>query len=121
MEETGLEVLLEELEMRYEYDATGRIAGTRSDGILPRFVLGRSREGCLWRFRVDLPAESLKAISRLAGREKGFPIETVGSPRPPERLVMIERLLSQNGVAARARREDVTRGGVSVAELWIID
>ncbi len=117
----GFDVLLEELEMRYEYDSAGRIIGARNDGIPPRFVLGRSSEGCLWRFRVDLPSESLIAIARLAAREKGFPFVTNQSVRRPERLVMIERSLSQNGVCPDSRREGLTRDGVEVAELWIID
>ena len=50
----GLDAIIEILEMRYAYDANGRLADVQGDGILPRFVLGRAPEGCLWRFRADL-------------------------------------------------------------------
>ncbi len=117
----GLETILEELDERYEFDANGRLTHLRGEGILPRFVLGRAAEGCVWRFRADLAAEEVNALSRLAAREPGFPIGGKSPVPPPERLVMIERLLTSEGVVAEALREVLTRGGVEVAELWTID
>ena len=135
--EMGIDVLVRELERRYVFDAQGRIAGLRSEGIPPRFVLGRAAEGCLWRFRVDLPPSLVRDVARLAGREPGFPIGAEGPIPPPERLVMIERLFHANGMphdagtaddpakpserAPAARRQAVTRDGVTVAELFTID
>jgi hypothetical protein len=45
---TGVDAILETLNAEYIFDARGRICGTRRDGILPRFVLGRASEGCVW-------------------------------------------------------------------------
>jgi len=127
----GMALLLDELAQRYVFDAKGRIVGSRSDGILPRFVLGRSSEGCLWRFRVDCPSDLVTRVARLAAREPGFPIGGEGPIPPPERLVMIERLFgekaSENGPAGdrgsstEARRMIVTRESVTLAELFTID
>jgi hypothetical protein len=127
----GMKLLLEELAQRYVFDAKARIVTSRSDGIPPRFVLARSEEGCLWRFRVDCPSDLVIRVARLAAREAGFPIGGEGPIPPPERLVMIERLFAEihpenaREVAPRpaieARRETVTRESVIVAELFEID
>ena len=116
----GLDAIIEILEMRYAYDANGRLADVQGDGILPRFVLGRAPEGCLWRFRADLEKERVNSIARLAGREPGFPIAGKKPVPPPERLVMIERLLAEDGVDVDTRHEVMTRDGVDIAEIWTI-
>jgi hypothetical protein len=127
----GMDLLLEELERRYVFDTMGRMIESRCDGVLPQFVLGRSAEGCLWRFRADLPAESVNRIARLAAREPGLPMGVEGPIPQPERLVMIERLFSpiefENVVdvdrraEVESRRTQMTRNGVVVAELFSID
>jgi hypothetical protein len=118
---SGLETILAVLGDRYEFDANGRLAGVHGEGILPRFVLGRASEGCVWRFSANLEPESVRAVARLAGREPGFPIAGEKPAPPPERLVMIERLLADGGVETEPRHEVLTRGGVEIAELWTID
>ena len=120
-EVSGLETILAVLDNRYEFDTNGRLADVHGEGILPRFVLGRASEGCLWRFSVNLEPERVRAVARLAGREPGFPIAGGIPALPPERLVMIERLLADGGVETDARYEVLTRGGVEIAELWTID
>jgi hypothetical protein len=117
----GLDVILAELDERFEYDTNGRITGARSGGVSPRFVLGRAAEGCVWRFSANLEQARVEAVARLAGRELGFPIAGEKPVLPPERLVMIERLLTTGDVAAESRRETLVRGDVEVAELWTID
>ena len=117
----GLEMILTVLADRYEYDVNGRLAETRGDGILPRFVLGRASEGCIWRFSANIERDQLSAVAGLAGRELGFPIAGEKPAPPPERLVMIQRLLAREGVEADARHEILTQEGVDVAELWTID
>ncbi len=107
--------------MRYEYDMDGRIAGVQGEGILPRFVLGRSAEGCIWRFSANLESERVAAVARLAGREPGFPIAGEKPVPPPERIVVIERLLAAEGIEVETHREILTRDGIEVAELWTID
>ena len=124
--QSGLDLILESLERRYEYDEVGRIIRVLGDGILPRFVLGRSVEGCVWRFSADLEPDRVKAVAKLAGREPGFPITTMTAiktgvlPPPPERLVMIERLLSSEEAESSAEHELLARDGVVIAELWRI-
>jgi hypothetical protein len=118
---SGLETIIEVLGIRYEYDANGRIAGVQGEGILPQFVLGRAAEGCIWRFGANLGSDRVTAVARLAGREPGFPIAGEKPVLPPERLVMIERLLAAEGDEIETRREILTREGVEIAELWTIE
>ena len=117
----GLETIIEVLRRRYEYDMDGRIAGVQGEGILPRFVLGRSAEGCIWRFSANLESERVAAVARLAGREPGFPIAGKKPVPPPERIVVIERLLAVEGIEVETHHEILTRDGIEVAELWTID
>jgi hypothetical protein len=116
----GLETITRVLEERYEYDLNGRITTNMGEGILPRFVLGRAAEGCLWRFAADLEPECVTAVARLAGRELGFPIAGKKPVPPPERLVMIERLIAVEDFECETRREVLIRNGVEIAELWTI-
>ena len=109
-------------------DEQGRIDGSGVGGVLPRFVLGRAAEGCVWRFRFDLPPDLVVALARLAGRERGASFDGE-LPAPPERLVALERLLSdpsgrlgeKANAPSTAHRMLVTREGVTVGELWPID
>ena len=117
----GLEEVIDELRERFVYDTNGRITDVRGGGVSPRFVLGRAAEGCVWRFNANLEPDRITAVARLAGRELGFPIAGERPVLPPERLVMIERLLAAGGVGAESRREFLMRDGVEVAELWTID
>ncbi len=117
----GLDAILETLNAEYSFDARGRIGGGRVDGILPRFVLGRAREGCLWRFRSGLDEGKVAALARLAGRESGADFEGE-LPAPPERLVSLSRILAGEGESGPVpRRSPVTREGVVCGELWIFD
>lgn len=94
-------------------------------------MLGRTPEGCVWRFRSDLCEEQVVRVARLAGRERGAGFEGK-LPAPPDRLGSIEALLGEPGAApgegaegtpgaSRARRSLVTRDGVVVGEIWRID
>lgn len=141
----GLEVVLEALARRYAYDDVGRMTGSleQNEGGTPRFVLGRAREGVVWRFRSDLDPTLLVEIGRLAAREKGFPIGN-GAARPPERLASIAKLLArhdravseeacrrepdaqasgerQNPDAPIARHAFVSADGVVMGELFAFD
>jgi len=113
--------------MRYEYDTRGRIVGTKPDGVTPRFVLGRSAEGCVWRFAACVETQTVRQVAKLAGREPGFPIDQESSYLPPERLVMIERILNSTGshslacAGVGAVRELVTRNSVTLGEIWILE
>ena len=121
---TGLDVVLETLTAHYMFDARGRISGTVVEGVLPRFVLGRAVEGCVWRFRADLMEGIVASLARLAGREPGARFDGE-LPAPPERLVALGRLLAppeslHGEMRASLSRISVTRSGVMVGEIWRI-
>lgn len=124
---TGLAAVLETLTAHYTFDSDGRIVQSRTGGLPPRFVLGRAVEGCLWRFRADLPRRQTVELARLAAREPGARFDG-DLPAPPERLAALERLLGSTQpldadrlAPPRARRRLITRLGVAVGELWSID
>lgn len=129
---TGLEYVVEAIEQRFRVDSDGRLVMTHLGANVPRFVLGRAAEGCIWRFAADLPESQIRAIAKLAGREKGCAFGGEG-PAPPERLVMIARLLGpiassgpndtrgQDHVVPTPHRETMTNSGKIVGELWSID
>ena len=117
---TGLEHLLEVLERRFRSDEQGRLAESAGDGVLPRFVLGRAAEGCVWRFSAELPGALVRSVAKLAGREKGCVIDGE-STAPPERLVMIGRLLRNGGEPPIPRRELISHQGATVGEFWTLD
>ncbi len=116
-ERTGLELILSQLTLRYVSDARGRlVASTQGDGVLPRFVLGRAAEGCVWRFRADLADALLRNVAKLAGREPGWGLGQ--TPVRPERLEMISRLLGADRGAEVWSRETFEFEGQLRAELW---
>ena len=124
------------LEMLFEYDVLGRIIGWHNPAsgvVLPRFVLGRAHLGVVWRFRSDIAPNLVRDVSRLASREKGFPsgyrmgdsepgsglVETRATP--PDRLAMIERILSPEiRKGSEARHEWVEAAGVRIGEIWTV-
>ena len=121
------------LDACYATDPAGRITGVVDHphaGVLPRFVLGRSREGVIWRFRQDIPPDLVRGIARLASREQGFPIE-IGDgsgatrerrgdrPTPPERLAAIERLIAAQALTpVGITHEWVEVDGRRIGEVW---
>ncbi len=117
---TGLEHLLEALEQRFVSDEKGRLSASAGDGVLPRFVLGRAAEGCVWRFSAELPLELVRSVAKLAGREKGCAIDGE-STAPPERLVMIGRLLRTGQDLPIPRRDLISHEGSTVGEFWTLD
>ena len=116
----GLESLIEILKERYQHDAKGRIVATCTDGLLPRFVLVRAAEGCTWRLWGGLPEDLVAAVAKLAGREPGLGHDLPGSAAPPERLVMIERMLASSGEGIATHLEVVERDGAPLAEIWTL-
>jgi hypothetical protein len=84
-------------------------------------VLGRAAEGCIWRFGAQVDDDLVRAIARLAAREPGFPDAGKSPAPPPERLVMIERILAEGGDEPTARREVLRADAPEIAELWTID
>ena len=87
----------------YVHDGEGRIHSTRepSSPRPPRFHLGRTTLGNLWRFRDDLPPSLVRGLSRLAGKEAalvgGWPEHGQPPPPPPERIESLRSLLREHG------------------------
>jgi hypothetical protein len=58
----------------FAFDANGRILARRSPATspepTPRFFLGRTRHGHLWRLRADLSASLVRDLARLAAEER---------------------------------------------------
>jgi hypothetical protein len=90
-----LERLRLHVDTLFSSDPTGRLLRAREpDGArAPRFYLGRSPHGNLWRFRDDLSRASLRELSRLAGRERPLGLDLA----PPERLAAFRRVLADAG------------------------
>lgn len=78
----------------YQCDRRGRITTrrTRDRSPAPRFHLGRTRHGNVWRVRADLPRDLARRLSRLASREPPLP-SRIADWSPPERLAAIHAAL----------------------------
>ena len=131
----GLDHVVAILARRYSFDPIGRIAGfaERDEGRTPRFVLGRAREGVVWRFRADVDPTLVVEIGRLAAREKGFPIDGTTAQAPdraaPTELAEgrtphstpVDGKPDAGSALSLARHEWVSHEDVVVGELWMID
>lgn len=82
----------------FEHDAQGRIVRNRepSGARAPRFYLGRSRLGNVWRMRDDLSKSAVTRLSRLAGKERP-PDERFA---PPERSEAFREVLRESAPIA---------------------
>jgi hypothetical protein len=78
----------------FETDADGRLLRWRSPGSVeprPRFFLGRTAHGQLWRFGAGVAPELVRELARLAALERiDHPLE-----EPPERLEPMRRRLAE--------------------------
>jgi hypothetical protein len=92
------------LDARYPMSDGERIDLTDGLSAAPLFVLGRTRLGCVWRFRTDVPVELVRGVAKLAGREPGLTDSPLTAP-PPERMAPILNLLSACGAGSDAIRE----------------
>ena len=100
----------------------GRLQGVRSADaeLCPRFVFARTRGGCLWRFREDLPVEVVTRLARLAAREPGAAADSSAGQAEPERLVMMIRCLDPDRERAPRHRRFELEAGLMVDE-WLFD
>jgi len=102
--------LIADLEALYGHDQRGRIT-TRKDAPgeqAPRFVLGRTRHGNVWRSRADLAGALVRGLSRLAAREPVLPA-AAADWRDAERRGAIQRLLEAEGRVVEERAVRVFR------------
>jgi hypothetical protein len=109
------------LDARYPMSDGGRIDLNDERSAAPLFVLARTRLGCVWRFRTDVPVELVRGVSKLAGREPGLTESPLTAP-PPERMTPMLNLLSAYGAGSDAIRElvlqDSAAGGAPAALSW---
>jgi RimJ/RimL family protein N-acetyltransferase len=82
------------VEALYRRTPDGRLVETREAEPMPapRFFLGRTRSGNLWRFRDDLPASLVRSLDALAAAEPVLP----DLPREPVSLLQFRELLHEH-------------------------
>jgi RimJ/RimL family protein N-acetyltransferase len=82
-------------ETLFTHDPLGRICETNEPGArpAPRFFLGRTRHGNLWRFRGDLPGGVIRRLDALASSE---PV-TADLREPPVHLAGFREALGEHG------------------------
>jgi hypothetical protein len=88
-----------QVEVLFEADARGHLLRANAPGAEPppRFFLGRTRHGHLWRFASGVPERTAAELARLAGAERaGWPLE-----RPPERLAALRARLEADAPIER--------------------
>lgn len=68
---SDLELLELQIDALWTHDADGRICRVNEPegDPAPRFFLGRTKQGNLWRFRDDVPAEAVHKLEQLAAAE----------------------------------------------------
>jgi hypothetical protein len=97
---TDLALMELHVEALYRRTSEGRLLETREEEPVraPRFFIGRTRRGNLWRFRDDLPASLVRDLDALAAAEPVLP----ELPREPVYLSQFQKLLqASQGVARR--------------------
>jgi RimJ/RimL family protein N-acetyltransferase len=94
MSSTDMALMELHVEALYRHTAEGRLRETREvDPVrAPRFFLGRTRRGNLWRFRDDLPASLVRGLDALAAAEPVLP----DLPREPASLARFRELLHEH-------------------------
>lgn len=90
---TDIDLMELHVEALYRHTPDGRLLETReADPVrAPRFFLGRTRRGNLWRFRDDLPAALARSLDALAAAEPVLP----DLPREPAYLSQFRELLNE--------------------------
>jgi len=92
-----LDLLRIHVDAMYVHDQYSRIESINdwSGGVAPRFYLGRTREGNLWRFRSDLADE---VVDELLGLCREEPAPTVASAAPDHRAEYLRILASHTPI-----------------------
>jgi len=87
------------VEALYTHDNRSRIllVNERDGGVAPRFFLGRTKTGNLWRFRDDLPLDLAMALDDICRSE---PVE-IELPKGPQNQEVYLRVLETHGPVER--------------------
>jgi RimJ/RimL family protein N-acetyltransferase len=94
MSSTDVALMELHVEALYRHTPEGRLLETREvDAVrAPRFFLGRTRRGNLWRFRDDLPASLVRGLDAVVAAEPVLP----DLPREPVYLSQYRELLHEH-------------------------
>jgi hypothetical protein len=94
MSSTDLALMELHVEALYRCTPEGRLVETREEqpARAPRFFLGRTRGGNLWRFRDDLPTSLVRSLDVLAAAEPVVP----DLPQEPASLSQLRELLHEH-------------------------
>jgi RimJ/RimL family protein N-acetyltransferase len=94
MSYTDLGLMELHVEALFRHTPEGRLVETREPDPVraPRFFLGRTRKGNLWRFRDDLPASLVRSLDALVAAEPVLP----ELPREPASLSQLRELLHEH-------------------------
>jgi len=85
-----------QVEVLFRLDAAGRLRHVNEpeQPAAPRFFLGRTRDGNVWRYRYDLPIELARELDRIVVNE---PVATgldSGPPASADRVIALLRMLA---------------------------
>jgi len=85
-----------QVEVLFRLDAAGRLRHVNEpeQPEAPRFFLGRTRDGNVWRYRYDLPIELARDLDRIVAVE---PVATAfdgGSPAIADKVIALLRMLA---------------------------
>lgn len=113
---TDLDRARQWIETRYSANDAERLVLA---GDAPVFILVRTRLGCIWRFRADLPSDLVAELAKLAGREPAILLPAADAP-PPERLSPLTRILENAGFATQPARELLAvETGVAIGDAYL--
>lgn len=93
-DQSNLHLMALQIDTLFRCDAAGRLLCVNEMGepLAPRFFMGRTVQGNLWRFRHDLPADVVEALDHLCRAE---PV-AVDLTQPPRQETAIKRVLQQH-------------------------
>jgi len=108
------------VEALFVHDVHGRLVRCNEpEGLAaPRFHLGRTAHGNLWRMRDDVERDVRLRLSRLAGRERGLSLAGAGTRlgvAPAERAAAFEKCLAEQAEVVQAWRGPALRFPAQIA------
>lgn len=95
----AIDLMRAHLDALYTHDARGRmmVVNEWTGGQPPRFHLGRTPAGNVWRFRHDLPGGCVRSLETLCAQEPAWD----GSSRLPRLCIELEKALAADAPVTR--------------------